>query len=60
VDIHSLAQVMDAFFWNFLAQAVILSERQRNAWMDSSAHLIYHALFADPPAAAQDSKHKMV
>ena len=60
VDVKSLAQVMDAFFWNFLAQAVTLSEKQRNAWMDSAAHLIYHALFTDPPTITSKRKHKVM
>lgn len=49
VDIAGLAQAMDSFFWNLLAQAVRLSNVELNQWIDSATHLIYHALFYDPP-----------
>jgi AcrR family transcriptional regulator len=49
VDIHGLARVMDCFFWNLLAQAVLLPEVELNQWIDSATHLIYHAMFTDPP-----------
>jgi AcrR family transcriptional regulator len=52
VDIAALAQVMDNFFWSLLAQAVRLPRVELNGWIDSANHLIYHALFLDPP------KHK--
>jgi len=55
VDVKALAQVMDGFFWNLLAQAVILPEVQLNGWVDSAAHLIYHALFADPAPTRRNS-----
>ena len=58
IDVKSLAHVMDAFFWNFLAQAVSLTDKQRSAWMDSTAHLIYHALFIDPPGKPGARKRK--
>jgi len=47
VDIRALAKVMDSFFWNFLAQAPTLSAAERKVWIDSTTHLIYHALFVD-------------
>jgi AcrR family transcriptional regulator len=56
VDIQALAQVMDAFFWNLLAQAVSLPEVQLNVWIDSATHLIYHALFADPVPKARKAR----
>jgi AcrR family transcriptional regulator len=56
VDIQALAQVMDAFFWNLLAQAVSLPEVQLKVWIDSATHLIYHALFADPVPKARKAK----
>jgi hypothetical protein len=40
---------MDLFFWSLLAQAVRLPEVELNQWIDSATHLIYHAMFADPP-----------
>jgi AcrR family transcriptional regulator len=49
VDIPSLARAMDSFFWNLLAQAVRLSKRELNQWIDAATHLIYHAMFTDPP-----------
>jgi len=32
-----------------LAQAVRLPKLELNQWIDSATHLIYHALFTDPP-----------
>jgi AcrR family transcriptional regulator len=49
VDLKTLAQVMDGFFWNLLAQAVTLAKVDLEAWIDSATHLIFHALFEDPP-----------
>jgi AcrR family transcriptional regulator len=49
VDIPSLARVMDSFFWNLLSQAVDMPKVELDRWIRSSAHLIYHALFKDPP-----------
>jgi AcrR family transcriptional regulator len=48
-DIQALARVMDSFFWSLLAQAVRLPEVELNQWIDSTTHLIYHAMFTDPP-----------
>jgi AcrR family transcriptional regulator len=47
VDLQGLAQVMDSFFWNFLARAESLSKAELNRWIDSATHLLYHALFRD-------------
>jgi len=49
VDLPGLAKTMDSFFWNLLAQAVHLSKPELDQWIDSSTHLIYHALFIDTP-----------
>jgi len=49
VDIPSLARVMDSFFWNLLLQAVDMSKIELDRWIESSTHLIYHALFVDLP-----------
>jgi hypothetical protein len=43
----ALARVMDSFFWNLLAQAVLLPEVELNQWIEAATHLIYHALFRD-------------
>ena len=49
VDVPGLARVMDGFFWGLLAQAVRMPAVELNQWIDSATHLIYHALFFDPP-----------
>jgi AcrR family transcriptional regulator len=49
VDVPALARVMDTFFWSLLAQAVRMPAVELNQWIDSATHLIYHALFFDPP-----------
>jgi len=49
VDIPSLARVMDSFFWNLLPQAFDMPKVELEGSIRSSAHLIYHALFKDPP-----------
>jgi AcrR family transcriptional regulator len=49
VDIPGIARAMDFFFWSLLAQAHHLSEAELDRWLDSGTHLIYHALFTDPP-----------
>jgi AcrR family transcriptional regulator len=49
VDIPGLAHVMDSFFWSLLAQAVRMPKGELKRWIDSSTHLIYHALFTDTP-----------
>jgi len=51
-DIPALARVMDSFFWSLLAQALRMSQVELNQWIDSATHLIYHALFTDPPQVA--------
>jgi AcrR family transcriptional regulator len=49
VDVGALAWAMDVFFWNLLAQAPRMPKPELNRWIDISAHLIFHALFLDPP-----------
>ena len=49
VNVPGLARVMDSFFWSLLAQAVRMPEVELNEWIDSATHLIYHAMFTDPP-----------
>lgn len=53
VDVPALARVMDSFFWSLLARAVRMPQVELNQWIDSAAHLIYHALFIDVPPAAK-------
>ena len=50
-DIQALATVMDGFFWSLLAQAVRMPKVELDRWIDTSAHLIFHALFQDGGAA---------
>src|SRR5271170_4886759 len=52
VDVPGLARVMDGFFWSLLAQAVRMPAVELNQWIDSATHLIYHAMFTDPPKKA--------
>lgn len=49
VDVRGLARVMDSFFWSLLARAVRMPAAELNQWIDSSTHLIYHAIFTDSP-----------
>jgi AcrR family transcriptional regulator len=56
VDIPGLARVMDSFFWSLLAQAVRMTAVELNRYIDSSTHIIYHAMFIDPPGKAQRLK----
>jgi len=50
VDIPGLARIIDSFFWNLLPQAMHMPKVELDRWIASSTHLIYHALFTDPPA----------
>lgn len=47
VDIDALARVMDSFFWSLLGRAVLMKKAELDDWLDSSTHLIYHAIFTD-------------
>ena len=49
VDVPGLAVALDSFFWNLLAQAVHLRKPELERWIDAATHLMYHALFTDPP-----------
>ena len=53
VDVGGLAPVMDSFFWNLLEQAVSLPETQLEPWIDSTTHIVYHALFLNPPTRSR-------
>ncbi len=50
VDTSGLAQAMDTFFWTLLAKAGRIPKGQLNQQLEAATHLIYHALFTDPPA----------
>jgi AcrR family transcriptional regulator len=51
VDIAALARTMDALFWSFLVRAVHMRKTDLDEWVDSSTHLIFHALFKDRPGS---------
>jgi AcrR family transcriptional regulator len=50
VNIPGLARAMDTFFWSLLARAGRLPKPELERWIDSATHLIYHAMFTDPPS----------
>jgi AcrR family transcriptional regulator len=50
VDIAGLSRAMDSFFWSLLARAVVMRKAELKQWIDSATHLIYHAMFVDPPS----------
>jgi AcrR family transcriptional regulator len=56
VDLKALAQAMDGFFWNLLAQAVTLAKVDLQSWIDAATHLLFHALFEDPPKRKASSR----
>jgi AcrR family transcriptional regulator len=56
VDVPGLARAMDSFFWNLLSQAMQLSKSQLNQRINAATHLIYHALFQDPPPPPRSGK----
>lgn len=47
VDLSGLARVMDTLFWALLGQALQLTKVDLDQWLDSSTHVLYHALFLD-------------
>jgi len=49
VDVPGLARVIDSFFWSLLAQATLTSRADLNQSLDAATHIIYHAMFSDPP-----------
>jgi AcrR family transcriptional regulator len=53
VDAGALSRAMDVFFWSHLARAASLRPRELRDWIDTAAHVIYHALFLDPTRASR-------
>ncbi len=49
LDISGLARVLDQLFWSLLGEAVRMPKVELEQWLNSTTHLIYHAVFADPP-----------
>jgi len=50
VDVDTLAHVMDSVFWSLLARAAGTRDVQLARSVNTTAELIYHALFLDTPA----------
>ena len=55
IDLRSLADVLDGFFWSLMAAAVQMPARERSRRLETATQLIYHAMFVDsaPPAPAR-------
>jgi AcrR family transcriptional regulator len=49
VDVPGLARVLDELFWGLLAQARRLPAPELERWVEAATHLVYHAMFTDPP-----------
>ena len=49
VNIPVFARLMDRFFWHLLGQAGRQPRHEFDAMVEATAHLLYHALFTDPP-----------
>lgn len=47
VDVAALGQVMDGFFWSLMVRALAMSKVELDRWIDTSTHLMVHAIFAD-------------
>jgi len=47
IDVASLAQAMDSFFWSLLGQAQQMAKPALRRKVDAATHLIFHALFRD-------------
>jgi AcrR family transcriptional regulator len=52
VDIVALARLLDSLFWSFLAEAPRLPATAIREWIETTTHVIYHALLADPAPAS--------
>lgn len=55
VDLNALARVMDGFFWSLLGRAVLMQREELDEWIESSTHLIYHAIFTDGAEKEKES-----
>jgi AcrR family transcriptional regulator len=49
VDVPMLARLMDRFFWDLLGEALRFNAAERTRILATVTHLLYHALFTDPP-----------
>ena len=50
VDAGELAEVLDGFFWSLLGRATHMGSSELRRAIDSTTHLVYHALFTDAAA----------
>ena len=50
VDATELAEVLDGFFWSLLGRATHMGRSELQRAIDSTTHLVYHALFTDAAA----------
>jgi len=53
VDVSALARSMDRFFWSLLGEAGRMRKAELTQHIESATHLIYHALFMDPPRSTK-------
>ena len=51
IDTPGLARAMDVYFWSLLGQAAQMPKANLRQALNSATHLIYHAIFNDPPVA---------
>jgi AcrR family transcriptional regulator len=47
VDTRTLASALDSLFWALLAQVTRMNRAERQRWVDTATHLVYHAMFHD-------------
>jgi AcrR family transcriptional regulator len=50
VDARELADVLDGFFWSLLGRAKHMDAAELRRAIESTTHLVYHALFTDAAA----------
>ena len=50
VDAGELAEVLDGFFWSLLGRAKHMGDAELKRAIESTTHLVYHALFTDAAA----------
>jgi AcrR family transcriptional regulator len=58
VDLQGIARVIDSFFWSLLTQAMHMPKPDLDRALDAATHIIYHAMFVDPPSATIKGRRK--
>ena len=58
MDLRSLADVLDGFFWSLMAAAVQMPVRERRRRLETATHLIYHAMFVDSATSTPRSSRR--